>query len=300
MKHNPICKSCGTALTAKKSNLDKLVGWCSNAECPDYRNVLGINEDSMPKKNYNKVLDPADFEAWGITKRKEWEVRMALDCLRDYGAVNESSEILGVGAGQEATIFHLSNDVRRVFATDLYLDAGIWKSHAPKQMMIDPSAWAGDVPHNKRRIVVQHADMLDLPYEDNTFDGVFSSGSIEHVGLFEDVQTAIKEMVRVVKPGGVISLSTEWKVSGDGHGWDPNVLLFDHETLKHYLIEPSGCTCDELIVPELDIEPASFIDIVRGRRPEIEMVLEHEGYVFTSVHIALVKPKMKLKGSSHE
>ena len=245
-------------------------------------------------KNYSTVLNPVDFDVWDITKRKQWEIRMAMDCLRDYGAIHEDAEILGVGAGQEATIFHLSNEVKRVFATDLYLEAGMWKDHAPKLMMTNPSALA-KVPHNPRRIIVQHADMLNLPYEDNTFDGVFSSGSIEHVGNFERVALAIAEIARVVKPGGIISLSTEWKVSGDGYGWDPNVLLFDHDTLQKYLIEPSGCECDELIVPDLDVEPASFIDIVRGNRPEVEMVLQHEGYVFTSVHLALVKPKAEVK-----
>lgn len=247
----------------------------------------------MTKKNYCKVLDPADFEAWGITSRKAWEIQMALGCLRDYGAVHPDAEILGVGAGAEGTIFHLSNEVRRVFATDLYLKPGIWKAHAPGDMLINPSRCANGIPHNPKRIVAQHADMLDLPYEDATFDGVFSSGSIEHVGDFEDVQQAIREMVRVTKPGGVISLSTEWRLSGEGHGWD-GVLLFDSETLIAHIVEPSGCLYEGISAPAvLDAEPYPLTEIVNGRRPAVEMVLSFEQYVFTSVHIALVKPETK-------
>ena len=243
-------------------------------------------------KNYNKVLDPADFQEWGITKRKQWEVQMAFNCLHDHKVLKPSAEILGVGAGQESTIFMLSNEVRRVFATDLYLTPGMWSQHAPLDMMIDPSKCAKNIPHNPRRIVPQHADMLDLPYEDDTFDGAFSSGSIEHVGSYEKVAQAIQEIARVVKPGGVISLSTEWKLSGLGSGWDPNVLLFDPETLLQYIVEPSGCEYEGISSPAiLDVEPYPFIEIVQGRRPEVEMVLEHEGYVFTSVHIVLIKPK---------
>jgi len=248
------------------------------------------------KKNYCKVLDPADFEAWGITKRKEWEVQMALRCLRDYGAVHPDAEILGVGAGAEATIFHLSNEVKRVFATDLYLASGVWKNHAPELMMLDPTSCANGIEHNARRIVPQHANMLDLPYEDNSFDGVFSSGSIEHVPSFEHVQTAIKEMARVVKPGGVISLSTEWRLSGTGHGW-AGVLLFDPETLIEHIVEPSGCEYEGISSPAiLDAEPYPLAEIVRtGVRPKVEMVLSDHGYTFTSVHIALIKPTVKRK-----
>jgi len=242
------------------------------------------------KKNYCKVLDPADFEAWGITKRKEWEVQMALHCLRDYEAVHSNAEILGVGAGAEATIFYLSNEVKRVFATDLYLVSGVWKNHAPQQMMVNPSACAGEIEHNARRIVPQHADMLDLPYEDDSFDGIFSSGSIEHV------QVAIKEMARVVKPGGVISLSTEWKLSGTGHGW-AGVLLFDPETLIEHIVEPSGCEYEGISSPAiLNAEPYPLAEIVRtGKRPPVEMVLSDHGYTFTSVHIMLIKPTVKRK-----
>jgi len=248
------------------------------------------------KKNYCKVLDPADFEAWGITRRKQWEVRMALDCLRDHGAVHKDANILGVGAGAEATIYHLSNEVRLVTATDLYLDAGQWAEHAPRQMILDPSIFAKGIKHDPLRIKVQHADMMNLPYEDNSFDGVFSSGSIEHVPSFEHVQKAIKEMARVVKPGGVISLSTEWRLSGTGHGW-AGVLLFDPETLVEHIVEPSGCEYEGISSPAiLDAEPYPLEEIVANRRPEVEMVLSSQhGYTFTSVHIVLVKPKPKPK-----
>ncbi len=215
---------------------------------------------------------------------------MAMDSLTDLGAVHPDAEILGVGAGKEGTIFQLSNRVKRVFATDLYLDSGIWDKHAPVKMMVNPSLEAGGQEHNRRRIVVQHADMLDLPYEDESFDGIFSSGSIEHVGSFADVAKAAREIGRVLKPGGVASISTEWKLSGDGYGWQ-GVLLFDPETLVQYIVEPSGLYYEGISGPAIiDDEAYPLQTIVdTGKRPAVETVLSHEGYVFTSVHIALVK-----------
>lgn len=242
------------------------------------------------KRNYCKVLDPADYAKWGISNRKAWEIQMAMDTLTDLGAVHPDAEILGVGAGKESTIFHLSNRVKRVFATDLYADAGIWGKHAPTSMLVNPSSSAGTMAHNRRRIVTQHVDMLDLPYEDDSFDGIFSSGSIEHVGAFEQVSQAAREIGRVLKPGGVASISTEWKLSGDGHGWD-GVLLFDPETLVRYIVEPSGLYYEGISGPAIiDEEPYPLDLRVQGKCPPMETVLSHKGYVFTSVHIALINP----------
>jgi hypothetical protein len=57
----------------------------------------------------------------GVEFRKYWEVAMTLRALRTFGAVHPGSELLGIGAGAEAGLFWLSNHVRRVFATDLYI-----------------------------------------------------------------------------------------------------------------------------------------------------------------------------------
>lgn len=42
-------------------------------------------------------------------------------------------------------------------------------------------------------------DVRDLPFADNSFDAVYSMGTIEH---FADTERAVGEMLRVLKPGG--------------------------------------------------------------------------------------------------
>jgi SAM-dependent methyltransferase len=243
--------------------------------------------------NFNRVLHKSDYEVFGVANRKGWEVSMALKTLREFGAVHPESLILGVGAAVEPTIYHLSNDVQFVFATDLYLDMGHWTGWAGKDFLINPAQYAGNIPCNPQRIIPQHMDMTSIHYPDNTFDGVFSSGSIEHVGTngkpdYSAIAQAAKEIGRVTKPGGIVSLSTEWKLSGDGWGW-ANVVLFDEETLMKYIVEPSGC---ELVdKPDFsfdgDIDDAVTINqVVSGQAP-VEYVLKEGQFVFTSVHVAL-------------
>ena len=158
---------------------------------------------------------------------------------------------------------------------------------------MNPAKDAPDIPFDAQRIIPQHVDMRNIPYPDNTFDGVFSSGSIEHVNTngkpdYGAIAQAASELGRVVKAGGIISLSTEWRLSGDGWGWD-NVVLFDEASLMKYIVEPSGC---ELIdTPDFsfdgDFADALTIPQVLSGNFETEYVLKSDNFVFTSVHLAM-------------
>jgi SAM-dependent methyltransferase len=171
----------------------------------------------------------------GFEYRKQWEIAMTAMAFSRCGVLREDAEVLGVGAGNEPTLFWLTNRVRRVFATDLYLDRGEWKESANSSMLITPEihwpfAWRSD------RLVVQHMDALDLRYESGTFDAVFSSSSLEHFGDWEDVVRAVGEMHRVLRPGGLLCLSTELRLRGPGPGL-PGILMFDREQLESLALE---------------------------------------------------------------
>lgn len=56
---------------------------------------------------------------------------------------------------------------------------------------------AGLEPH------LQQADVMSLPYEDQSFDVVMAAHVLEHL---PDPQRALAEMVRVLKPGGMVFL----------------------------------------------------------------------------------------------
>ncbi len=247
----------------------------------------------------------------GAEYRKYWEVGMSVLALRQLGALLPDADVLGVGAGTETTIFYLTNHVRRVFATDLYLSAERWDQSAPWYMLVSPDRFA-PYPFRRDRLVVQHMDGRLLDHPDNSFDGIFSSGSIEHFGSMQSIASSAYEMGRVLKPGGVLTVSTEFRISGPegGDGWD-GLRFFSSDALRRYIVEASGLEpVDEFDATLSEATMASKREFSyyaretdralakQGRFPRVaeviwskypHLVLSDKGYVFGSVHLALRK-----------
>jgi SAM-dependent methyltransferase len=242
----------------------------------------------------------------GVADSKQWEIAMAVRALRDLGALRPDARLLGIGAGTEATTFYLSRLVHQVVATDIYAGAGPWADVAPSGFLVAPCRFAGDIACDPQRIAPLHQDARSLDLPDEEFDGVFSSGSIEHFGSLRFVANAAYEIGRVLKPGGIAAIATEFKVGGppDGDGWDPSVILFTPKKLQHWIVEASGLEpvdalettlSDETLSVQRDL--LSFLDAAKqvthpaqkiGVYPNL--ILYHEGYLFCSVHLALRRP----------
>ena len=289
---------------------------------------------STPDVNLNKVCEIEDFSdpdlaavlrdvfsyklahvppgyPVGSEYRKDWEIAMAVRGLRDGGALRPDAVILGVGAGCEDTAFYLTRHVARVVATDRYLSPEEWSEVAPSAMLVDPASLA-PYHFDQSRLVVQHMDGRLLRFEDDTFDGIFSSGAIEHFGDLEDIASAAYEMGRVLKPGGVLSVSTEILLSGPPGGKGmPGTVLFSPADLRRYVIEASGLEpVDDLRLEVSQPTLTSQRDLARAIRdrharvggdhgggswpgdPGLDLphlIVVSDGYVFGSVHLALRK-----------
>lgn len=241
-----------------------------------------------------RLLSVREYRA-GETRRKQWELNATLDALDAAGALREDAVILGVGAGKEPTIFNLSTRVAKVIAIDLYKSAGPWKAHAPETMLTDPGK---HIPAGTKadlsRIQVRHMDARALDLPDESVDAVWSCSTIEHVGEWADIEAAAREIGRVLKPGGVASICTEFLLNGEGDGW-PGVKLFDAERLTAHLIAPSGLIADGPLTFRADADTLATVwplesIVIRNQWPEIEGALTDHGFTFTSVHVLLTKP----------
>jgi SAM-dependent methyltransferase len=170
----------------------------------------------------------------GREDRKDWETAMGIRTFEHHGLLDGKHEFLGVAAGTEPLIYCLTRYARRVFATDLYMTPGEWAITAATSMLYDQgSHWPSD--WNPRRLVIQHMNALNLLYEDESFDGVFSTSSVEHFGDYEVLHRAMDEIFRVLRPGGIAAFTTEYRLSGPPPGV-PGTLMFDRSEVEEHLI----------------------------------------------------------------
>lgn len=103
--------------------------------------------------------------------------------------------VLEVGCGSGVNSAFLSKMSHRVIATDLpYYDGS---THTLGMAVAKELLDNIDV----KNVTLVSCSGEGLPFSDNTFDLVFSSSVLEHI---DDKEKALKEMVRVTKPGGSV------------------------------------------------------------------------------------------------
>jgi ubiquinone/menaquinone biosynthesis C-methylase UbiE len=78
-------------------------------------------------------------------------------------------------------------------------------------------------------------DGRNLLFQSNSFDIVFSLSSIEHFGGKDSAARAMEEMGRVLKPGGIAVIATEFILNGKEHS-----EFFTEKDLLEYVVKPSG------------------------------------------------------------
>jgi len=232
------------------------------------------------------VVQPADRLSM---HRKGYEFTQLLFGLTRLGLIRDDVRVLSVGAGHEAVLYWLANRVQYVVATDMY--GGVWQSHGAREgdesVLEDPRQFA-PFPYREDRLVFLKMDGTALAFSDETFDVVYSLSSIEHFGGLEGASRAVDEMARVLKPGGVLALATEYILAGPPHheAFTPEQvrLLLQHPQLT--LVEP----VDEQVWDRHEYTP---IDLRVNPLQTPHMVVTDNGSVFTSVMAFLRKKKVE-------
>jgi len=217
--------------------------------------------------------------------RKAYEYTQTLFGLRRLGVLRADAAVLGVGAGHEPVLYWLANHVHWVVATDLY--GAKWQSspggEGDERMLRQPELFA-PFAYPRQRLTVLRMDGRYLAFADASFDAVYSLSSIEHFGGWDDAKRAVDEMGRVLKPGGVLALATEWRVSGP-----PSDEVFAPEEV-HALVDSPGLQLVEPIDDRVwDRYHAEPVDIVHAPTRTPHMLVRCFDTVFTSVMLFLQK-----------
>ncbi len=217
--------------------------------------------------------------------RKGYEYAQTLFGLRRLGRLAADARVLSVGAGHEPLLYWLANEVDRVVASDMYDISwgGALAGEGDAAVLNRPQDYA-PFDYRRDRLAFVKVDGRYLAFHDASFDIVYSLSSIEHFGGFEGAAAAVDEMARVLKPGGVLALATEYILSGPQH----------HEAFMaadiHRLIDRSGLQLaepiDEAVHRRYEI---AAVDLQRNPFQTPHMAVRDGDTVFTSLMLFLVK-----------
>lgn len=153
------------------------------------------------------------YEPPRFVHRKAWEWTQTIFALDQMGMVHPGVAALGVGVGWEPLSYFFSNHMGEVVATDLYPVENQWSTQGAKEgdpkLLEDPEKFA-PFSYRPERVRFLRMDGTSLDFPDSSFDVVWSCSSIEHFGGHAGAARAMVEIQRVLKPGGVASVITEY------------------------------------------------------------------------------------------
>lgn len=252
-------------------------------ETPPLNKVCRVGDAAHPlwRRGYDDLGFPADPARF---HRKVWEFNQALYGLRTLRRLAPGAVALGIGAGHEEVIYFLANRIRLVVATDLYEGEYLGgESHA--DVLEHPAKYA-PFPYREDHLQVRRMDGLALDASDGHYDFLFCLSSIEHFGRLDEKQRALREMFRVLKPGGVAVVTTEVVLNRLGRG----PQYFQRDTLLS-LASAAGFTLQQ--PPDWRVE-AEFAAAPLALPMDVytvpHVILRNFNTIYTSVALFLMKP----------
>ncbi|MFC2038417.1 class I SAM-dependent methyltransferase [Chloroflexota bacterium] len=149
------------------------------------------------------------------------------------------------------------------FLTDGALVTGLDISH---QMLVGANRKIGDYPFS----AVQ-ADMVFLPFKDNSFD---KSVSITALEFIEDARTAVNELFRVTRPGGSVVVATLNSLSPWAVRRGDKTIKGEGHILENAFYRSPG---DLLSLSPLKGETGTAVHFLNDDDPSEAVKIEHQG-----------------------
>ncbi len=141
---------------------------------------------------------------------------------------------IGCGEGRHAIGLHVDKEINAIG-----MDLSIEDMQTAKSRINDFSI----SENNTSSCLFGAGSIHELPFEDNLFDAVICSEVLEHL---DTLDSAVSEIVRVLKPGGILAVSVPrylpelicWKLS-PGYSKTPggHVRIFKQKQLRHLILK---------------------------------------------------------------
>jgi ubiquinone/menaquinone biosynthesis C-methylase UbiE len=230
------------------------------------RGVLETKDASFDPWFYSycgSLVDEAELETY---------VRHKTDLLEFAGIEPRGTTFLDAGAGFGITLVVLAQ-LGAAQATGL-------EAYGP---MVDTGQKCiATLPDELRgRVALELGDVMAMPYDDSSFDAVISNEAISH---YRDVEAALREIHRVLRPGGILA------VSDGNNGLNPMIRRKTHDLWRAFEFgtdEP--LVAGHAVTRNYQSEREAYI---RDRHPELpadRLAQETFGMTFDEVDAACLE-----------
>lgn len=170
---------------------------------------------------YNDI-NHIDYDVYKILHRKSWEFSYITLALRERGMLREGKQGLGFAVGIEPLPSFFASKGCKILATDLGIDSEDALRWAQSGQNAVGNINQLNILHHcpddvfQKNVHYRGLDMNNIPRELNEqFDFCWSSCAIEHVGSLEKSKQFLKNMIKVLRPGGIAVHTTEFNLSSD-------------------------------------------------------------------------------------
>lgn len=231
--------------------------------------------------------------------RKSWEFVYIVQTLENYGILQEDKSGIGFAVGLEPLPSFFADRKINILATDLSLSAKSakeWEATGQNaggnlEKLYKPDLCEKSV--FQKYVRYRDVDMNCLPDNLGTFDFCWSSCAIEHVGSLSKSKKFLKNMLKVLKPGGIAVHTTEFNlISNDDTVEDGKSVIFrrrDIEEMRDWFTS-NGHHMETSFVRGSD-EGDLFVDIPPFKSDPYHLNLQLDEYIATSFAIIVHKAK---------
>ena len=187
---------------------------------------------------------------------------------------------LDVGGGGGVHSALISNHVSRIYCTDLIDQNSRYDGQFIR--LLSEKMQRNNVEARIERVEFHAIDAMSMPYRDNYFDLVVSFNAFEHI---PNPEHALREMIRVTKPNGLIYITFDpiWTADSGGHfysrvpiPWE-HLLVTDSDYLgKMIAAGASEDECSDYVHSMSRLPLARYRSIFEAVRETVEYAYEDE------------------------
>ena len=197
---------------------DKYSGFAHSRLCTEKELMSNELQAYRDKLRYTEF---AKIQNYPVNSRKEWEFEAIAYTLDSFGMLAEGKKGVGFAVGLEPLSAYFASRGCSVLATDLSAaddKSGLWTQTGQNAMSSEDSLNCFGICDKDifaKRAEYRDVDMNFIPDDIRGFDFCWSSCAIEHIGGLEKSKAFLKNVLDVLKPGGISVHTTEINLDSD-------------------------------------------------------------------------------------